>query len=49
MQLFSALKRIGIEEANDKIIELAGLSDDGLGATPAEMIEMSDDDEAGEQ
>ena len=26
-QLFSALKRVGIEEANDKIIELAGLND----------------------
>lgn len=25
-QLFSALKRVGIEEANDKIIELAGLT-----------------------
>jgi GTP-binding protein len=28
VQLFSALKRIGIDEANDKIIELAGLADD---------------------
>jgi GTP-binding protein len=28
VQLFSALKRIGIEEANDKIIELAGLDAD---------------------
>ena len=28
VQLFSALKRIGIEEANDKIIELLGLEDD---------------------
>ncbi len=28
VQLFSALKRIGIEEANDKIIELFGLEDD---------------------
>ena len=27
VQLFSALKRIGIEEANDKIIELLGLQD----------------------
>lgn len=28
VQLFSALKRVGIEEANDKIIELLGLEDD---------------------
>jgi GTP-binding protein len=28
VQLFSALKRVGIEEANDKIIELFGLEDD---------------------
>jgi len=28
VQLFSALKRIGIEEANDKIIELLGLEED---------------------
>jgi len=28
VQLFSALKRIGIEEANDKIIELLGLDQD---------------------
>jgi GTP-binding protein len=28
VQLFSALKRIGIDEANDKIIELLGLEDD---------------------
>jgi len=28
VQLFSALKRVGIEEANDKIIELLGLQDD---------------------
>ncbi len=27
VQLFSALKRVGIEEANDKIIELLGLDD----------------------
>ncbi|MEC5159086.1 GTP-binding protein [Janthinobacterium sp. CG_23.3] len=43
-QLFSALKRIGIEEANDKILELAGVSDDGAGA-PAEPVEMQDSDE----
>jgi GTP-binding protein len=28
VQLFSALKRVGIEEANDKVIELLGLQDD---------------------
>ena len=28
VQLFSALKRVGIEEANDKIIELLGLDQD---------------------
>ena len=28
VQLFSALKRVGIDEANDKIIELLGLSDE---------------------
>jgi GTP-binding protein len=28
VQLFSALKRVGIDEANDKIIELLGLEDD---------------------
>jgi GTP-binding protein len=32
VQLFSALKRIGIEEANDKIIELLGLNDDPVPA-----------------
>ena len=35
VQLFSALKRIGIEEANDKIIELLGL-DQEPGPTPAD-------------
>jgi GTP-binding protein len=28
VQLFSALKRVGVEEANDKIIELLGLDDE---------------------
>jgi GTP-binding protein len=32
VQLFSALKRVGIDEANDKIIELLGLEDDPLPA-----------------
>jgi GTP-binding protein len=34
VQLFSALKRIGIEEANDKIIELFGLDEDPVPADP---------------
>jgi GTP-binding protein len=34
VQLFSALKRIGVEEANDKIIELLGLDEDPLPADP---------------
>jgi GTP-binding protein len=34
VQLFSALKRIGIEEANDKIIELLGLDQDPAPADP---------------
>jgi len=41
-QLFSALKRVGIEEANDKIMELAGISEDGA-AQMVELIEMEDD------
>jgi len=32
VQLFSALKRVGVEEANDKIIELLGLDQDPLPA-----------------
>jgi GTP-binding protein len=32
VQLFSALKRVGIDEANDKIIELLGLHDDDASA-----------------
>ena len=42
VQLFSALKRVGIEEANDKIMELAGISEDGA-AEMVELIEMEDD------
>jgi GTP-binding protein len=34
VQLFSALKRIGIDEANDKIIELLGLDSDPAPADP---------------
>jgi GTP-binding protein len=36
VQLFSALKRVGIEEANDKIIELLGLDQDEQTDTPDE-------------
>ena len=42
MQLFSALKRVGIDEANDKIMELAGISEDGA-AQMVELIDMEDD------
>jgi GTP-binding protein len=38
VQLFSALKRVGIDEANDKIIELVGLQED---AAPGEAAEPS--------
>jgi len=34
-QLFSALKRTGLDEANDRILELAGLTDDDLDAPDA--------------
>jgi GTP-binding protein len=34
VQLFSALKRVGIEEANDKIIELLGLDQEPAPADP---------------
>jgi GTP-binding protein len=44
VQLFSALKRVGIDEANDKILELAGITDDEAAAA-VELIEMEDDDE----
>jgi GTP-binding protein len=39
VQLFSALKRIGIDEANDRIVELLGL-------TQAEMTQPTDPDNA---
>jgi GTP-binding protein len=42
VQLFSALKRIGIDEANDKILELAGVTDEQA-AAQVELIEMEDD------
>jgi GTP-binding protein len=39
VQLFSALKRVGIDEANDKIIELLGLQDDeGEDAAPQDDL-----------
>jgi GTP-binding protein len=41
VQLFSALKRVGIEEATAKIIELAGLDDDAA----AEQTELIDPQE----
>ena len=47
MQLFSALKRVGIDEANDKILELAGVTDDEA-AAQVERIEVADDDDDAE-
>jgi len=47
-QLFSSLKRIGIEEASDKILELAGLAGDGhaaAAALPDSLLGEIDDDE----
>jgi GTP-binding protein len=41
VQLFSAVKRVGIDEANDKILELAGLLDNELDND----VEESDSDE----
>jgi len=41
VQLFSALKRIGIEEANDKILELAGISPE---AAAAQVQAIADQD-----
>ena len=48
VQLFSALKRIGIEEANDKILQLAGVTDEEAAAQVA-LIEMEDDVEPDEK
>ena len=48
VQLFSALKRIGIDEANDKILELAGVTDE-VAAAQVQLIEMEDDAEPDEQ
>jgi GTP-binding protein len=48
VQLFSALKRIGIDEANDKIIELAGLQDEPAcdAAAPTDAPAAAPDDGA---
>ncbi len=47
VQLFSALKRIGIDEANDKIMALAGITEDSVAALGANaaLVEMSDSDD----
>jgi len=43
VQLFSALKRVGIDEANDKILELAGVTDDDAAAAQiAAQVEQID-------
>jgi GTP-binding protein len=42
VQLFSALKRVGLEEATAKIVELAGLAEDDA-AAQAELIDTPDD------
>lgn len=42
VQLFSALKRIGIEEADAKILELLGLDGDDAQAAPGDTDEDSD-------
>ena len=39
VQLFSALKRIGVDEANDKIVELAGLSKEAAAAQVQSIID----------
>ena len=38
----SALKRIGIDEANDKVMALAGITEDDTAAPAAELITLSD-------
>ncbi len=44
VQLFSALKRVGIDEANDKIIELLGLTDSPAPAGAALVDPVDGDD-----
>ena len=43
VQLFSALKRVGIEEANDKILSLVGLDQDDDDAEEGEAVEEDGD------
>lgn len=42
VQLFSALKRIGLDEANDKILELLELSEDVTDQEPDDQADESD-------
>lgn len=44
VQLFSALKRTGLEEANDKIVELAGLNQPAASAAVADDVVAQDQD-----
>ncbi len=48
-QLFSALKRVGLEEANDKIIELAGLTEEATQLAMAALTESGADDVNGDK
>jgi len=42
VQLFSALKRIGLDEANDKILELLGLPEEATDQEPDDQADESD-------
>jgi GTP-binding protein len=42
VQMFSALKRVGIDEANDKIIELLGLDDEEEEGEQADQADQAD-------
>jgi GTP-binding protein len=42
VQMFSALKRVGIDEANDKIIELLGLHDEDAEDAPDDQAPQDD-------
>jgi GTP-binding protein len=44
VQLFSALKRVGIEEANDKIVELLGLAEKEAAPAAEEQLRAPDGD-----
>lgn len=48
VQLFSALKRVGIDEANDKILELVGLDQDDDNMAVAADDEEGKEDEEGD-